>query len=272
MALLSLLDLLYCREESLDLEEDEERAEPTLPLLEDRETEHHVLSAAEGEAEEEWAEVLCSLAAKERKALPELVLDGGGSYLRSARKEAVEWVARTAATHDFSVLTALLAVNYLDRCFLSRAAGGRLLRLQDDKPWMGRLAAVACLSLAAKVEETHVPLLLDLQVPAPVEAVAEEGGFLFEPKTIRRMEFLVLAALGWRMNPVTPLSFIDHLLPRLCSKDNSANTGSAPAGIAARTRQLVRRCEAALLSVIAGELSSKRGLLSKFRFFFPPFP
>ncbi|KAJ8500094.1 hypothetical protein OPV22_010646 [Ensete ventricosum] len=251
MALLSLLDLLYCREESLDLEEDEERAEPTLPLLEDRETEHHVLSAAEGEAEEEWAEVLCSLAAKERKALPELVLDGGGSYLRSARKEAVEWVARTAATHDFSVLTALLAVNYLDRCFLSRAAGGRLLRLQDDKPWMGRLAAVACLSLAAKVEETHVPLLLDLQVPAPVEAVAEEGGFLFEPKTIRRMEFLVLAALGWRMNPVTPLSFIDHLLPRLCSKDNSANTGSAPAGIAARTRQLVRRCEAALLSVIA---------------------
>jgi hypothetical protein len=29
---------------------------------------------------------------------------------------------------------------------------------------MTQLAAVACLSLAAKMEETHVPLLLDLQV------------------------------------------------------------------------------------------------------------
>lgn len=206
-------------------------------------------------AEDDWVEVLRSLAAKEGESSLELELasdDGGGCYLRSARKDAVEWVSRAAARHAFSPLTAVLAVNYLDRCFLSRAAGGGL-RLQDDKPWMGRLAAVACLSLAAKVEETRVPLLLDLQ--------AEEGKYVFEPRTIRRMELLVLAALRWRMNPVTPLSFIHHLLPRLRSKDKNANTDpSAATGIA-----MARRCEAALLSAIAGELTSKCVLFIPFR-------
>ncbi|CAL9757360.1 unnamed protein product [Musa acuminata subsp. burmannicoides] len=256
MALLSPFDHLYCQEENLELEEVEEGMAPVLPVPESCKTERHVLlvAEAEAEAEEEWTEVLCSLVAKEGEALPKLVPDGGvGCYLRSARKEAVEWVARAAARHAFSALTALLAVNYLDRCFLScGAVGGGLLRLQDDKPWMGRIVAVACLSLAAKVEETRLPLLLDLQVPLPPEEpTEEEGGYVFEPKTIRRMELLVLSVLGWRMNPVTPLSFIHHLLPQLCSKAKIADADFAAVGIAARTRALMRRCEAALLSVIA---------------------
>ncbi|KAJ8512814.1 hypothetical protein OPV22_003248 [Ensete ventricosum] len=254
MALLSPFDHLYCQEENLEFDEEvEEGMAPVVPLPEDCETECHILSVAEAEAEE-WTEVLCSLVAKEGGALPKLVPDGGfGSYLRSARREAVEWVALAAARHAFSALTALLAVNYLDQCFLScGAAGGGLLRLQDDKPWMGRLAAVACLSLAAKVEETRLPLLLDLQVPLQTKAATEEeGGYVFEPKTIRRMELLVLSVLGWKMNPVTPLSFIYHLLPRLCSKAKIADADFAAAGIATRGRALMRRCEAALLSVIA---------------------
>ena len=36
--------------------------------------------------------------------------------------------------------------------------------LQKGKAWMIQLLSVACLSLAAKMEETEVPLLLDLQV------------------------------------------------------------------------------------------------------------
>jgi hypothetical protein len=36
--------------------------------------------------------------------------------------------------------------------------------LQDGKDWMTQLLAVACLSLAAKMEETDVPQSLDLQV------------------------------------------------------------------------------------------------------------
>ncbi|MCE3052162.1 hypothetical protein HAX54_051732 [Datura stramonium] len=55
-------------------------------------------------------------------------------------------------------------------------------RYQKDKPWMIQLAAVTCLSLAAKVEETQVPLLLDFQV--------EDAKYVFEAKTIQRMELL----------------------------------------------------------------------------------
>lgn len=36
--------------------------------------------------------------------------------------------------------------------------------LQKGKAWMTQLVSVACLSLAVKMEETEVPLILDLQV------------------------------------------------------------------------------------------------------------
>ncbi|KAJ6415855.1 hypothetical protein OIU84_004612 [Salix udensis] len=76
--------------------------------------------------------------------------------LARARCEAVEWILKVNAHYSFTALTAVLAVNYLDR-FLSS------VHLQKEKPWMTQLAAVFCLSLAAKVEETQVPLLLDFQ-------------------------------------------------------------------------------------------------------------
>ncbi|KAB5534342.1 hypothetical protein DKX38_017428 [Salix brachista] len=77
--------------------------------------------------------------------------------LARARCEAVEWILKVNSYYSFTALTAVLAVNYLDR-FLSS------VHLQKEKPWMTQLAAVSCLSLAAKVEETQVPLLLDFQV------------------------------------------------------------------------------------------------------------
>ncbi|KAG6488480.1 hypothetical protein ZIOFF_049723 [Zingiber officinale] len=249
LAALSLQNVLYCREENLEEfgEEEFEQSVPATLLSTPRESERHLLSATDVESEEEWAELLCSLLSKEGEFLPKLFPDGGDfSYLQSARKVAVEWVARAARRHGFAALTALLAVNYLDRCFLPCDARGELLRLQDDKPWMGRLAAVACLSLAAKVEETRVPLSVDLQMPE----TPEDGGFVFEPKTVRRMELLVLSALRWRMNPVTPLSFLHHFFPRLHSKAKSAGTD---AGAVRRIRALLRRCEATLLSATAGK-------------------
>ncbi|KAL3614244.1 cyclin [Castilleja foliolosa] len=141
-----------------------------------------------------------------------------------ARKEAVEWVLKINAHYGFSALTAILAVNYLDRFLFT------LCFQKDDKqPWMMQLLAVTCLSLAAKVEETHVPLLLDLQV--------EDAKYLFEAKTIQRMELLVLSGLKWRMNPVTPLSFLDHIIRRL--------------GLKSYTHwDFLRSCENLLLSVI----------------------
>lgn len=100
---------------------------------------------------------LMSLISKENETNPcfgEEILDG---FLVSCRKEALDWVFRVKSHYGFSSLTAILAVNYFDRFMTS-------IKLQTDKPWMSQLVAVASLSLAAKVEEIQVPLLLDLQV------------------------------------------------------------------------------------------------------------
>ncbi|XP_042380347.1 uncharacterized protein LOC121972777 [Zingiber officinale] len=236
-----------------------EEMAPTVSSREDYETEHHVVSVVEAAVREDWKEVLSFLANKESEALPLLVADreGGNLHLRTAREAEVEWVVLSSARHGFSTVTAVLAMSYFDWCFLPCADGrrGPLMRIQGDKPWMGRLAAVVCMSLAIKVEETSVPLLLDLQVPPPLPVAVsstEESGFLFEPMIVRRMELLVLSSLEWKMNPVTPLSFIHHLLPRLYSGG----------GFAARIRELAKRSGEALLYVIAGGLgmSSTSGI------------
>lgn len=77
--------------------------------------------------------------------------------LKMVRSEAIAWMLKEVAHYGFKVLTGVLAVNYFNRFITSFC-------FQADKPWMGQLTAVACLSIAAKVEETQVPLLLDIQV------------------------------------------------------------------------------------------------------------
>ncbi|KAJ9159503.1 hypothetical protein P3X46_025009 [Hevea brasiliensis] len=150
------------------------------------------------------------------------------SCLSIARQKAVEWMLKVNAHYGFSTLTAILAVNYLDR-FLSSSY------YQRDKPWMIQLVAVTCLSLAAKVEETQVPLLLDLQV--------EDTKYVFEAKTIQRMELLVLSTLKWKMHPVTPLSFLDHIIRRLGLKTHLH-------------WQFLGRCERLLLTVVSDSRSA----------------
>lgn len=69
----------------------------------------------------------------------------------------------------------------------------------------------------------------------------EETKYVFEAKTIQRMELLVLSSLGWRMNPVTPLSFIEHIVRKL--------------GLKTRLHwDFFKRCERLLVSSIAGLL------------------
>ncbi|KAG6757534.1 hypothetical protein POTOM_037850 [Populus tomentosa] len=110
----------------------------------------------------------------------------------SAREESVAWILKVQACHGFQPLTAYLSVNYLDRFLYSR-------RLPQTDGWPWQLLSAACLSLAAKMEEPLVPSLLDLQV--------EGAKYIFEPRTIRRMELLVLSVLDWRLRSITPFSF-----------------------------------------------------------------
>eukprot|EP00249_Psilotum_nudum_P036118 c6362_g2_i1 orf=1-798(-) len=121
-----------------------------------------------------------------------------------AREKSVKWLLKVQAHYKFGPLTAALSVNYLDR-YLSQHW------LLKGKEWMLQLASVACLSLAAKMEEIEVPLLLDLQVEGAVP--------IFEPRTIQRMELLVLSALDWRLISVTPFSFIDYFIEKLAIRE-----------------------------------------------------
>uniref|UniRef100_A0A5B6ZXL7 Putative cyclin-D1-1 isoform X2 n=1 Tax=Davidia involucrata TaxID=16924 RepID=A0A5B6ZXL7_DAVIN len=120
----------------------------------------------------------------------------------SAREKSVAWILKVQAYYGFQPLTAYLSVNYFDRFLYSR-------RLPQTNGWPLQLLSVACLSLAAKMEEPLVPSLLDLQV--------EGAKYIFEPRTIRRMEFLVLGVLDWRLRSVTPFSFISFFAYKLDS-------------------------------------------------------
>lgn len=136
----------------------------------------------------------------------------------AARQNAIGWILKVHGYYNFGPLTAYLSINYLDR-FLSRHPEPK------GKVWMLQLLSVACLSLAAKVEETQVPFLLDLQ--------AEEPDFFFKPRTIQRMELLVLSTLEWRMLSVTPFSFVDYFL------QGGGNRKPPPRAMVARANELI---------------------------------
>ncbi|XBH92639.1 hypothetical protein VPH35_083723 [Triticum aestivum] len=150
-------------------------------------------------------------------------LRAGGVDLR-VRVDAVDWIWKVHTYYGFGPVTACLALNYMDR-FLS------LYQIPEGKAWMTQLLSVACLSLAAKMDETSVPQSIDLQ--------AVDARYVFEAKTIQRMELLVLSTLKWRMQAVTPFSYLDYFLHQLCG-------GNAP------SRQAVRDATELILCISGG--------------------
>jgi len=117
-----------------------------------------------------------------------------------ARNEAIDWIQKVQAHFGFGPLCVYLSINYMDR-FLSA------YQFPERRDWSMQLLAVACLSLAAKVDETDVPRILDLQIG--------ESKFVFEAKTIQKIELLVLSTLKWRMQAITPFSFIEYFLSKI---------------------------------------------------------
>lgn len=122
------------------------------------------------------------------------------SVIVTARQDSINWILNVHAHYKFRPVTALLSVNYFDR-FLS----SHFLPLANG--WPFQLLSVACLSLAAKMEETQVPLLLDLQIFDP--------RFVFEPKTVQRMELRVMSVLNWRLNSITPFDYLHYFISKL---------------------------------------------------------
>ncbi|KAF7840728.1 cyclin-D4-1 isoform X1 [Senna tora] len=121
----------------------------------------------------------------------------------TARHDSINWILKVHAYYRFRPVTAFLSVNYLDR-FLSCST-----LPQQSSRWPFQLLSVACLSLAAKMEEPEVPLLLELQLFEP--------RFFFDPKSIQRMELCVMAKLRWRLRSVTPFDYLHHFISKLPS-------------------------------------------------------
>ncbi|AQL01254.1 Cyclin-D2-1 [Zea mays] len=79
----------------------------------------------------------------------------------------------------------------------------------DQQPWMPQLLFVACLTIAAKMEETVVLRRLDIhQNQVPSEK------YSFDLDAIQRMEIYVLDSLNWRMQVVTPFSYINYFVDK----------------------------------------------------------
>lgn len=79
---------------------------------------------------------------------------------------------------------------------------------------------------------------------------------MFDAKTIQKMELLILSALQWKMYPVTPISFLDHIVRRLGLKTHIH-------------WEFLKRCERLLLSLVAGILfNTSNGIFSHLPFCF----
>ncbi|XP_022149248.1 cyclin-D2-1-like [Momordica charantia] len=125
----------------------------------------------------------------------------------TARQDSINWILKVHEHYNFKPITAVLSVNYFDR-FLSSNF------LPRPNGWPFQLLSVACLSLAAKMEEPQVPLLLDLQIFEPK--------YVFEPKTVQRMELWIMSNLNWRLRAVTPFDFLHHFISNLLSSSATA--------------------------------------------------
>ncbi|CAL4970393.1 unnamed protein product [Urochloa decumbens] len=120
-------------------------------------------------------------------------------WFRRARLAAVKWILETRGFFGFGHRTAYLAIAYFDSFLLRRRAD------REAMPWAARLLSVACVSVAAKMEERQAPALSEF----------DAGDYAFCPASIRRMELLVLSTLGWRMAAVTPFDFLPCFASRL---------------------------------------------------------
>ncbi|XP_019185312.1 PREDICTED: cyclin-D4-2-like [Ipomoea nil] len=126
----------------------------------------------------------------------------GGDLELSLRTEAIDWIWKVHSHCGFGDTSLCLSISYLDR-FLSMYE----IAEAKSRNWAVQLLALGCLSLAAKMEEINVPLAADIQV----------GGyrFMFDGKTVQRMELLILTNLQWRMQAYTPCTFLDHFLRKI---------------------------------------------------------
>ncbi|XP_057419006.1 cyclin-D5-1-like [Lotus japonicus] len=195
---------LLCEESMSCLEDDLEDEEPQHPFIDDPEDEYMGVLIEK----EIGQSVKCF------KNDETLVIE---DWLKLARIDAIDWILKTRAAFGFRVETAYLSVTYFDRILSGQPVEKILSKyVSDNKCWAIRLLSIACLSLAAKMEESNVPAL---------SKYSSEKKFNKNANTlemIRKMELLVLTTLEWNMGIVIPFSFLSYFITKLCPESPSS--------------------------------------------------
>ncbi|KAI4997886.1 cyclin-D5-1-like [Hordeum vulgare subsp. vulgare] len=144
-------------------------------------------------------------------------------WFQCARRDTVRWILETRGHFGFCHRTAYVAIAYFDRFSLRRCVDRSVM------PWAARLLAIACVSLAAKMDECQAPALSEFRA---------DDDYDFSCDSIRRMEVLVLSTLDWRMGAVTPFDYLPCLSSRL-RRFNGAGRGGGGGLIAVKAAALI---------------------------------
>ncbi|XP_039137046.1 cyclin-D2-1-like isoform X1 [Dioscorea cayenensis subsp. rotundata] len=124
---------------------------------------------------------------------------------------SISYILKVSDLLHFRPVTPYLAINYLHRFLSSHSLPDAQGESGNGGGWALQLLTVACLSVAMKMVETHLPLLIDLQLLEP--------RFIFDTLTVRRMELLLMTALCWRLRAITPFDFLDFASSSALSSD-----------------------------------------------------
>ncbi|KAI3465266.1 hypothetical protein Pfo_021929 [Paulownia fortunei] len=185
-AIFSPTGLLLCKENEASLDEEgEEEMGDFASILEDGDEDEYMRMLLDREI------TSCGL------QMQEFWQTSGGDWIIGARLDGIQYILRKRELLGFRFQTAYLSVTYLDR-FLARRS------INAEKSWAIRLLSMACLSLAAKMEECVAPSLSEFCVE----------GYNFEGRTTQRMELLVLNTLEWKMGSITPFAFIPFFVKK----------------------------------------------------------
>ncbi|CAA7035897.1 unnamed protein product [Microthlaspi erraticum] len=194
---LALSNLLICHESESSFNDDDDE---TNPKRSDEQQPHSV--TAIGDDDEDY---VAELARKENRRFE--AAEPTKTTSSFDRLIAIDWILTTRTRFGFQHQTAYIAISYFD-LFLER----RFIGLQrDESTWAIRLLSVACLSLAAKMEERIVPGLS--QYP-------QDQDFIFKPDVIRKTELMILSTLGWKMNLITPFHYLNYFVAKISREHN----------------------------------------------------
>ncbi|KAI3718140.1 hypothetical protein L6452_18992 [Arctium lappa] len=103
-----------------------------------------------------------------------------------------------------------LAINYFHRFLASHSIPG-------EKPWILKLVAVSCVSLAFKM----------IGANSGLSDAQKDGELIFDFRMVERMECLILGALQWRMRSITPFAFLRFFVSLFKLKATSLHANDA---------------------------------------------